>query len=193
MFRYTLPTSLLACALLLVFWATGCTREDPPPLRLSVDTSDVQTQQVAHVLEETDGLDTLTVSLQRAQLLDELRRDGPFTVFAPVDQAFATVPGRIDSLLKARNDSTRLLLAHHLARGRYDSSRVGLDTLLLSTLAAQPVKLYRPSLSEPLHVDGRPVQRTIRTGNGIIYVIESLLALPEPDSTGAGALSASEQ
>lgn len=192
MSRLLIFTFVLATSLAASLHLTGCAPEEPPPLRLSVDTSEVQTQEIARVLDEADELDTLVAHLERARLLDELRRDGPFTVFAPTNAAFAAVPLPLDSLLRTRSDSSRTMLRHHIARGRYDSTRVRQDSLRVSSLAHEPLTL-RSAGESVFYVDSIVVRRTIHAGNGVVHVIDRVLDLPLPDSVQTPRLARTTQ
>ncbi|MFW5653571.1 MAG: fasciclin domain-containing protein, partial [Planctomycetota bacterium] len=66
------------------------------------------------------SFNTLVAALQAADLADALRGDGPFTVFAPTDEAFAKLPsGTLDSLLKPENkDKLQSILLYHVVPGK---------------------------------------------------------------------------
>ncbi len=115
---------------------------------------------------------TLAAALSAAGIIDVLRGDGPFTVFAPNDSAFAKLPaGTVESLLK---DIPKLksILTYHVVSGKYLSSDVK-GTMQLPTLQGKSVTI------DPTHgvtVNGaKVVQPDIECANGVIHVIDSVM------------------
>jgi uncharacterized surface protein with fasciclin (FAS1) repeats/formylglycine-generating enzyme required for sulfatase activity/beta-lactamase regulating signal transducer with metallopeptidase domain len=128
---------------------------------------------------------TLVAAVQAAGLTDLLRSEGPFTVFAPTDEAFAALPaGTLDALLLPENkEKLRNILAHHVVPGRLLSMEVGNieDPQMARTAAGD---------REPIAADGRGfrfgtaevVRPDILCGNGVIHVIDRVV-LPKPKRT----------
>jgi uncharacterized surface protein with fasciclin (FAS1) repeats len=118
---------------------------------------------------------TLAAALQAADLVDTLKGKGPFTVFAPTDEAFAKLPaGTVENLLKPENkDKLVAILTYHVVPGR--------------VLAAQVIKMTSAKTvngqSLAIHVDGGTVMvdnaKVIKTdilcSNGVIHVIDSVI------------------
>ena len=119
---------------------------------------------------------TLAAALEAAGLVDTLKGEGPFTVFAPSDEAFAKLPaGTLDSLLK---DPKTLgnILKYHVAAGKLMASDVlkhsGIETLLGQTA---PITLE----GGKVYIDGAQIVTTdIQTSNGVIHVIDTVI-LPD--------------
>ena len=86
---------------------------------------------------------TLAAALTAAGLVDTLKGNGPFTVFAPTDEAFAALPaGTVEDLLKPENkDKLLAILTYHVVPGRFPSGRVAVDG--------------HPAMRAAVHVDGR--------------------------------------
>ncbi len=118
------------------------------------------------------SFDTLVAAVKAAGLVDNLKGPGPFTVFAPTDDAFAKLPeGTVDSLL---NDIPQLtkILTYHVVSGKVMSSDiVGLDSVAtvegssLSIDASSGVKVN----------DATVVTPDVEADNGVIHVIDSVL------------------
>jgi uncharacterized surface protein with fasciclin (FAS1) repeats len=117
---------------------------------------------------------TLTTALTEAGLVEALGAEGPFTVFAPTDEAFAKLPeGTVDELLRPENrDKLVAILTYHVVEGKLDSDHVtklsGAESLngqRLQFAAAEGVKVD----------DARVVQADIECGNGIIHVVDTVL------------------
>jgi transforming growth factor-beta-induced protein len=118
---------------------------------------------------------TLVAAAQAAGLVETLKGDGPFTVFAPSDDAFARLPeGTVESLLKEENrEQLRAVLLYHVVPGRMPASEVvkarELKTAQGSSLA---VKVDQGTV----HIDGaKVVTADIQTRNGIIHVIDAVV------------------
>lgn len=173
---------VLVVAGLLVLWLAAC---QSPRHRLpaaEVDSSNTLSQDLLPLLRRQAQLDTFRAALQRTQLMDQLRKPWPYTVFAPTNKAFASSSTFLDTLFFGGGaDSLRPLLKHHLAYGKFAPDRIGSDSLTISTLARQPITLRR--VETTLQVNGHPVQRIFRTQNGVLYVIGALLSPRQPDTT----------
>lgn len=121
---------------------------------------------------------TLAAALQAADLVDTLKGEGPFTVFAPTDEAFSKLPpGTVESLLKPENKKQlAAVLAYHVVAGKVAAKQVvGLKGA--RTLNGQRVDIFVSGGS--VAVDKANVVKTdIECSNGIIHVIDSVLLPP---------------
>lgn len=121
---------------------------------------------------------TLAAALQAAGLVDTLKGAGPFTVFAPTDEAFAKLPaGTLEDLLKPENKQKLVsILTYHVVAGDVMAK----DVVKLSeakTLNGKEVKIMVEG--GKVMVDGANVTKTdIKCSNGVIHVIDSVL-LPQ--------------
>lgn len=118
---------------------------------------------------------TLVAAVQAAGLVDTLKGDGPFTVFAPTDEAFAALPaGTVDTLLKPENrDQLVKILTYHVVAGNYPASSLAGKRGGLASVQGQG-----------LHIDGRNgvtveganvISADVIASNGVIHVIDSVL------------------
>ena len=123
------------------------------------------------------SFDTLVAAVQAAGLVDALKGDGPLTVFAPTDEAFAKLPaGTVESLLKPENkDKLIAVLTYHVVSGE----------ILSSDAKPGEVKTLQGSTLEVSQKNGqimidqaRVVSADIRTSNGVIHVIDEVI-LPQ--------------
>lgn len=119
--------------------------------------------------------DTLAAALTAAGLVDTLKGKGPFTVFAPTDEAFAALPaGTVESLLKPENKEKLVaILTYHVVPGRYPAARVaGLDEA--ATVNGDTVDIR--ASSGAVMVDGaKVVTADVAASNGVIHVIDKVL------------------
>ena len=178
--RFT-PLSLV---LLLVFVVAACAPQATPaptPVETEAMTNPtpVPTQAPMSIVDiaAADGrFTTLVAAVQAAGLADTLAGEGPFTVFAPTDDAFAKLPaGTVESLLADIPTLTNILLYHVASGDLMASDVVGLKAV--ETLQGQ---------SAPITVDGSTVTigdaqiviTDIAAANGVIHVIDTVLLPP---------------
>jgi uncharacterized surface protein with fasciclin (FAS1) repeats len=128
--------------------------------------------------------ETLLAAAAAAGLADVLGSSGPFTVFAPTDEAFAKLPaGTVETLLKPENKQKLAdILKYHVVSGRVYSEKV-LDSKAVKTLQGAPAAI---SLQDgtPRIQDARILKTDIDASNGVIHVIDSVI-LPPPSGADA--------
>lgn len=123
---------------------------------------------------EAGSFNTLVAAVKAAGLVEALKGDGPFTVFAPSDEAFAKLPeGTIESLLEPANiDKLTAILTYHVVSGKILAADVKpgrVETL-------QGSKLSVSSEKGALMVDQAKIVATdVTATNGVIHVIDSVI------------------
>jgi transforming growth factor-beta-induced protein len=122
---------------------------------------------------------TLAAALTAAGLVDTLKGAGPFTVFAPTDDAFAKLPqGTLETLLKPENKQTLTdILTYHVAAGKMMAVDVVKQTLI-DTVNGAPVKVKLDG-SKVFINDAQVVITDIIAANGVIHVIDSVILPPK--------------
>jgi uncharacterized surface protein with fasciclin (FAS1) repeats len=131
---------------------------------------------------------TLVAAVETAGLVDTLNGEGPFTVFAPVNSAFAALPpGKVDSLLKPENrEMLTSVLTYHVVPGRLDSAALrqrvaaGGGTAELETVNGEKLVVMANGPTNLVIEDERGGTATISTydvyqSNGVIHVIDEVL------------------
>jgi transforming growth factor-beta-induced protein len=122
---------------------------------------------------------TLVAAAQAAELVDTLKSEGPFTVFAPTDDAFAALPaGTLDSLLLAENKQqlTDILLYHVVPGNVMAADVVGLDGQSAETaLAGKSISIKIDGDKVILNDSVNVIITDIETSNGVIHVIDAVL------------------
>lgn len=118
---------------------------------------------------------TLAAALTAADLIDTLKGDGPFTVFAPTDEAFAKLPaGTVESLLKPENKEKLIaILTYHVVPGKV----LAADVVKLTEAKTVNGKHAKIVVSEgKVKVDAANVVKTdIVASNGVIHVIDAVI------------------
>jgi uncharacterized surface protein with fasciclin (FAS1) repeats len=154
---------------------------------------------IVQTVLSNEDFSTLATAVGAANLVDALRGDGPFTVFAPTNDAFAALPeGTLDALL-ADTDALTEVLTYHLVEGSVLAADLD-GVVSAQTLAGYPVLF---DLSDGAMINESNITVTdIYTRNGVIHVIDAVMLPPEGDivetaiaagfSTLAAALEAGE-
>jgi uncharacterized surface protein with fasciclin (FAS1) repeats len=121
---------------------------------------------------QAGSFDTLVTAVKAAGLVDVLKGDGPFTVFAPTDEAFAQIPeDQLQSLLADKEALTKVL-TYHVVPGKVMSS----DVVKLSSAKTVQGQSVRIDTSSGVKVDGANVVKAdIETSNGVIHVIDKVI------------------
>jgi len=118
---------------------------------------------------------TLAAALDAAGLIDTLKSDGPFTVFAPTDEAFAKLPeGTVETLLKPENrDQLTAILTYHVVAGKVTAKDV--FTLTAAT-TVNGADVAISVVDGGVRVDNANVVKTdIAASNGVIHVIDTVI------------------
>jgi uncharacterized surface protein with fasciclin (FAS1) repeats len=123
---------------------------------------------------------TLVAAVQAAELVDTLKGEGPFTVFAPTDDAFAALPaGTLDSLLLPENKQqlTDILLYHVVSGNVMAADVVGLTSA--PTVLGQDVTVTIRDGKVFLNDNVQVIITDIETSNGVIHVLDAVLLPPQ--------------
>jgi uncharacterized surface protein with fasciclin (FAS1) repeats len=130
---------------------------------------------IVDVAVEAGQFKTLAAALGAAGLVETLKGDGPFTVFAPTDEAFAKLPaGTVDSLLKPENrDQLVAILTYHVVPGKVMAA----DVVKLSEAETVNGKdLMIKVVDGKVHVDqATVVAADVAASNGVIHVIDTVM------------------
>jgi uncharacterized surface protein with fasciclin (FAS1) repeats len=175
---FVLVAALLLCA--------GCTQPATPPATTTptptptpIPTSTpVPVQKDIVQTAVADGrFTTLVTALQAADLATTLSGPGPFTVFAPTDDAFKKLPsGTVETLLKDPKGQLSQILLYHVVPGKLMAADVVKKTSL-ATVQGKPLNVTVQN--QTVMVDGATVIITdIETKNGVIHVIDSVMIPP---------------
>lgn len=122
---------------------------------------------------------TLAAALGAAGLVDTLKGDGPFTVFAPTDEAFAKLPkGTVEGLLKPENkDKLVDILTYHVVPGKVMAkTAVTLD--MATAVNKKDIKLAVTDETLTLNSSAKVITADIDCSNGVIHVIDSVILPP---------------
>jgi uncharacterized surface protein with fasciclin (FAS1) repeats len=146
-------------------------------------------QTIVDIAIANEDFTTLVAAVTAAGLVDTLAGDGPFTVFAPTNDAFGSLPeGTVDTLLLPENiDQLTDILKYHVVSGSVPSS--SLESGDVETLNGESIAVdVSDTMGIMLNDDAHVITADIMASNGIIHVIDKVLLPPEDDAlTGSAA------
>ena len=131
-------------------------------------------KDIVDIAAGNESFSTLVAAVQAAGLVDTLKGDGPFTVFAPTNDAFAALPaGTVEDLLKPENkDTLTAILTYHVVPGKVMSGDLS-DGMTATTVQGTDVTI---GTTDGVTVDGaKVVQADIEATNGVIHVIDTVI------------------
>ena len=175
---------LVALALVASIAFTACgsdsaTTEEAVTEETVVETETAAAGDIVAVAVATEGFSTLVAALTAAGLVETLQGEGPFTVFAPTDAAFAALPeGLLEKLLLPENIAVLTsILTYHVVSGMVMSADIMAGDV--PTVEGSNVKL---ETSYGVKVNGANVTAAdVAASNGVIHVIDAVLVPPTVD------------
>jgi uncharacterized surface protein with fasciclin (FAS1) repeats len=148
------------------------------------ETTSTAAADIVDTAVAAGSFDTLVAAVQAAGLVDTLKSDGPFTVFAPTDEAFAKLPaGTVEGLLEDPEALANILL-YHVVPGKVMAADVT-DGLTAETAQGSTVTFTVADGAVKIN-DANITATDIETSNGVIHVIDSVI-LPPADAPAAAA------
>lgn len=147
-------------------------------LPLAFSSFSAKAGDIVDTAATADQFSTLVAAVKAAGLVDTLKSEGPFTVFAPTNEAFAALPaGTVESLLKPENKAQLVaVLTYHVIPGRVMSADIMGKTAEVATVQGSSLSINATS---GVKVDNATVTTAdIITSNGVIHVIDQVV-LPQ--------------
>lgn len=142
-------------------------------------SAETESQDIISVAESNPSFTMLTKALKAAGLADTLKGNGPFTVFAPSDAAFAKLPqDAVQDLLKPENKEVLVkILTYHVVSGRVLST--DLQSGEVKSIEGGPISVkVDPAMGVQVN-DATVVQPDIKASNGVIHVIDNVILPPD--------------
>ncbi|KRS15334.1 fasciclin domain-containing protein [Roseovarius indicus] len=136
--------------------------------------ADNHSMDVVDTAVNADGFETLVAAVEAAGLVETLKGEGPFTVFAPTDEAFAALPeGTVEDLLLPENkDQLTAILTYHVVPGKVMSGDLS-DGMTAATVEGSEVTIMTEG--GVMVNDANVVQPDIKASNGVIHVIDKVI------------------
>ena len=163
-----------ACRLLALLTVTGLALNAPA----IAGGHAKQSNDIVETAVSAGSFNTLVAALQAADLVDALKAEGPYTVFAPTDEAFAKLPADVlEDLLKPENqDQLQAILLYHVVSGKIMSGDI--------SGSAQPETLQGATIDVEASGNGVTVNSAnvvaadVEASNGVIHVIDNVILPP---------------
>lgn len=161
----SLPRRLFALAGLSAALILGACATTPAPVSIT-DTA-----------AATPDLSTLAKLVNDAGLADTLRGTGPFTVFAPTNEAFKKVPAATMAQLASNPEMLRSVLTYHVVPGKVTAAEV--KTGAVKTVQGANIALSKAGTFVTVE-DALVVKADVQATNGVVHVIDTVLIPPAP-------------
>lgn len=123
------------------------------------------------------SLSTLSKLIREAGLADTLSAAGPYTVFAPSDEAFKAVPAKTLEKLASDKDALKAVLAYHVVPGQLNAAQVKAGKLKTLNGADLQIALAGPFVTAD---EALVTQGDVAASNGVVHVIDKVLMPPPP-------------
>ncbi len=138
-------------------------------------------ESIVDVASADGSFDTLVAAVQAAGLESKLNEAGPYTVFAPTDEAFAALPeGTVEKLVKPENKAALTqILAYHVVNGAIAASEI--EPGVVSTVEGADLEISVDPAGVMVNGSATVVQPDIVAKNGIIHVVDAVLLPPMLD------------
>jgi uncharacterized surface protein with fasciclin (FAS1) repeats len=170
--NYTIMKKFMSFALMIALFATSAFTLNKNANTINADAD------IVDLAIQTEFLSTLVAAVKAGDLVDVLKGDGPFTVFAPTNDAFAKLPaGTVETLLKPENKAQLVaVLTYHVVAGKVYSKDLS-DGMTAKTVQGADVKI---SLKDGKAMVNNATVTTadIEATNGIVHVIDTVILPP---------------
>ena len=163
--KYMFVPSFIFAPLLLVLFAV-------PALAGGHGMKTKASQDIVDTAVSAGSFNTLVTAVKKAGLVETLKGEGPFTVFAPTDEAFAKIPEEKLNALLADKEALTKVLTYHVVPGRVMASDVG---SLQSAKTVQGQSLTISTASGVKVDNARVIKTDVLASNGVIHVIDTVV------------------
>ena len=149
-----------------------------PALLTFTSTAQCQSKDIVDLAAGNDNLSTLVTAVKAADLVDVLKGNGPYTVFAPTNEAFAALPeGTLEMLLKPENKEKLVaVLTYHVVSGKVMSNDLS-NGQKATTVQGEKVKVAIKG--KEVRISGAKVAAAdVAASNGVVHVIDRVILPP---------------
>ncbi len=146
------------------------------PLSIASWTAHAQDTDIVATAASAGSFGTLIQAVKAAGLEETLKGEGPYTVFAPTDAAFAKLPdGKLGELLKPENKEELVkLLSYHVVAGKVTAADIAGKSMSYKTLSGDKVKV--DSAGRVAKINHAAIQQPdVMASNGVIHVIDKVI------------------
>ena len=150
---------------------------DDMPEALELEEVSAESETIVDVATSSETFTTLVSALDEAELVEMLEGDGPFTVFAPTDEAFESLPdGTLDALMDPGNrDVLVSLLSYHVVQEELPAEQ--LETGFLESVQGTPLQV---EVGDEVTINGAMIiEDEITASNGVIHTVDQVILPPQ--------------
>ncbi len=170
-----MKTRLIALASVLAIVGVACSSADA--VEETTTTTEATMEETIVEVAVGAGFNTLVAAVEAAGLVETLQSEGPFTVFAPTDEAFAALPeGVLDGLLADPAALAEVLTYHVVAGKVLAADVVGLETA--TTVQGEDIAIAVVDGTVVLNGSANVVTTDVMASNGVIHVIDAVILPP---------------
>jgi uncharacterized surface protein with fasciclin (FAS1) repeats len=169
---------LFAVMAIMALVVAACSSDDESATTTSApETTEAMTDSTVVDVAIDNGFNTLVTAVQAAGLVDTLQGDGPFTVFAPTDEAFAALPeGTLDALLEDP-EALADVLTYHVVPGRVLAADV-VELSSATTVQGADIAIEVIDGGVVLNGSANVVTTDVEADNGVVHVIDAVILPP---------------
>lgn len=173
----TLITALMVAACAPVAPAPMATPAPAPTEPAAEAPADESPGTIVDIAVSAGNFETLVAAVSAAGLVETLQGEGPFTVFAPTDEAFAALPeGTLEALLADPQGQLTQILLYHVVPGKVMSTDLS-DGMTAETVQGNPVTFSIKDGVVKVN-DATVIAADIEASNGVIHVIDAVILPP---------------
>jgi uncharacterized surface protein with fasciclin (FAS1) repeats len=177
--------ALMAVLALVAAACGGADADEATTTTIPATTTTVAVEMMDETVVDVavdNGFSTLVTAVQAAGLVDTLSGDGPFTVFAPTDEAFAALPpGMLDGIL-ADNDALTAILTYHVVPGKVLAADV-VELSSATSLQGDDIAIEVVDGGVVLNGSTNVTATDVEASNGVVHVIDQVLLPPSLSET----------
>jgi len=172
-----LALAVAACSSTAATPSPATATPEPPAAATPAPSEAAMAKDIVATATEAGTFSTLLTAATAAGLVETLQGEGPFTVFAPTDEAFAALPeGTLDGLL-ADPEALKQVLLYHVVSGEVTADQVvGLTSA--DSVEGSPIAIALKDGSVYLNDSAKVVTTDVMASNGVIHVIDSVILPP---------------
>ncbi len=168
----------LVVAVPLVLAACGSSSDEATPAASPTPSPSMAANDIVDTAVAAGDFTTLVTAVTAAGLVETLKGEGPYTVFAPTDAAFAAVPKEtLDALLADPKGALTDVLTYHVASGKVMASDLS-DGMMIDTVNGAQLEVKINADGTVMIGDATVTTADIETSNGVIHVIDTVLIPP---------------
>ncbi|BBC25807.1 fasciclin domain-containing protein [Pseudanabaena sp. ABRG5-3] len=181
--NFLIKTAALAIAtgsLLVSIPSLALADSTPTSAKTTKISATTKKANIVEIAVANGSFKTLVAAVKAAGLVETLSGKGPFTVFAPTDEAFAKLPaGTVDFLLKPENKASLVkVLTYHVVPSAVYAKDIQAGSTLVTTVDGGSIKVTKTKKKVVID-NSKVVKADVKASNGVIHVIDSVLLPPD--------------